>query len=72
LFWQRQQHRTAGWTDLRHAFEAASGRDLDWFFEQWLGRADAPRPQLAHARVETPTDRGNYCLHFTIRQGPPA
>ena len=72
LFWQRQQHRTAGWTDLRHAFEAASGRELGWFLEQWLGRAGAPRLQLAHVRVETPTNRRHYRLRFTIRQDPPA
>ena len=51
-FWREQRFRTAGWDDLRAAFERSSGRQLGWFFEQWLERAGAPRPALGGHRVE--------------------
>jgi hypothetical protein len=72
LFWQRRQHRIAGWMDLRDAFESAAGRDLGWFFEQWLTRAGAPRIQLAHVGIDRPAGRGGYRLRFTVRQDPPS
>lgn len=72
LFWQRRQHRLASWMDLRLAFESASGRDLGWFFRQWLSQAGAPRLQLAQAQVEKRADGSGYRLRFTIRQDPPA
>jgi hypothetical protein len=53
LFWQRHRFATAGWADLRAAFESASGRSLSWFFGQWLERAGAPRLSLGAHRVET-------------------
>ena len=52
IFWREQRFQTAGWDDLRAAFEHSSGRDLGWFFRQWLERAGAPRPALGAHRVE--------------------
>lgn len=52
LFWQRHKFATAGWGDLRSAFEHASGRELGWFFGQWLERSGAPRLSLGAHRVE--------------------
>jgi hypothetical protein len=37
---------------LQAAFEQAAGRDLDWFFEQWLERSGAPRLSLGAHSVE--------------------
>jgi hypothetical protein len=50
LFWQRNRFLTAGWSDLRRAFEDASARDLSRFFEQWVQRPGAPRLELVAAR----------------------
>jgi hypothetical protein len=33
--------------DLKVACEAVTGRDLDWFFDQWFLRKGAPRAQVA-------------------------
>jgi hypothetical protein len=45
-FYSKHRGREATWEDLRHAFEAESGQDLEGFFGQWLDRSDAPRPEL--------------------------
>jgi hypothetical protein len=71
-FWQQRQGSRAGWMDLRRVFESASGRELGWFFDQWLDRAGAPRLNLSHARTEARTNGKGYRLHLTIRQDPPA
>ncbi|WP_207456512.1 M1 family aminopeptidase [Azospirillum sp. SYSU D00513] len=51
-FWETNQFRDAGWSDLRRAFEAASARDLGPFFAQWLERSGAPVLQLKDVRAE--------------------
>lgn len=49
----------ATWDDIRTAFEKASGRKLDWFFNQWLYRKGAISIEIEDPRVtvlnETPT-----------------
>ena len=44
--------RRAGWSDLRTAFEAASGQQLSAFFAQWVQRPGAPRLRLEGARTD--------------------
>ncbi|MFX8262513.1 M1 family aminopeptidase, partial [Acinetobacter baumannii] len=51
-FWSDHAFRDAGWSDLRRAFEAASGRDLGGLFAQWLERRGAPLLTLADARAD--------------------
>ncbi len=41
-FWREQRFRVASWDDLRRAFQAAAGGDLEPFFAQWLARPGAP------------------------------
>lgn len=38
----------AGTGDFQAAMESASGRDLDWFFEQWIRRMGHPVFRVAH------------------------
>lgn len=61
-FWADRRFRDAGWTDLRRAFEQASGRDLSAVFAAWLDRPGAPSLQLAAAKAE------GTALHLTLRQ----
>ena len=49
-FWRENSFRIASWLELIDAFQHASGRDLDPFFEQWLTRAGAPAVRIASAR----------------------
>ena len=51
-FWAQNKYRSAGWRELQQAFEQSAGRDLDWFFVQWLDRRGAPRLSLGAHRLE--------------------
>lgn len=51
-FWSEHAFQTAGWSDLRNAFETASGCDLGWLFSQWVERQGAPMLTLADARAD--------------------
>ncbi|KAA0682338.1 M1 family metallopeptidase [Roseomonas genomospecies 6] len=65
-FWEDKRFADAGWDDLRRSFEAASGRDLGSFFEQWLTRVGAPALELAGAKA------GSDGVTLTLRQTEPA
>ncbi|WP_247894190.1 M1 family metallopeptidase [Azospirillum sp. B510] len=65
-FWKAHALRAAGWSELRHAFEAASGRDLGGFFAQWRERHGAPLLALLDARADGDGDGGG--LRLTLRQ----
>lgn len=70
LFWRENRFKTAGWTDLRQAFEAAGAQDLSTVFAQWLERPGAPRPTLVSAEpVVLPG--GHHGLTVTLRQEAP-
>ena len=43
LYYQRHANGVASTADLRRAMEEVSGRDLGWFFAQWLTRAGVPQ-----------------------------
>ncbi|WP_083897196.1 M1 family metallopeptidase [Azospirillum sp. B506] len=51
-FWSDHAFRNAGWSDLRRAFEASSGRGLGGLFSQWLERRGAPMLTLPDARAD--------------------
>jgi aminopeptidase N len=42
-YYRRYQNRNASTEELRRVMEEASGRDLGWFFAQWLNRSGVPR-----------------------------
>ena len=58
--------RRAGWPDVQRAFAAEAGRDLGWFFEQWVERAGAPR--LGLSGVTVTTGAGGYAVSGHIEQ----
>lgn len=49
--------------DLQKAFEEATGRDVDRFFEQWIYRAGAPKFEVSDAY-----DEGTRQLKLSVRQ----
>jgi hypothetical protein len=70
-FWKDHRFQIAAWSDLQAAFEAAAGRDLAWFFGQWLTRAGAPRIELAETGRRDRDGDGDYRVALTIRQSAP-
>lgn len=42
-YYRRFRDSNATTKDLRQVFEEVSGQKLDWFFQQWLYRADSPQ-----------------------------
>ncbi|HBG47403.1 MAG TPA: hypothetical protein DDW94_10520 [Deltaproteobacteria bacterium] len=69
-FYSENTFKRASWADIRRAFEGATGRDLGWFFVQWLDRVGGPRLTLEKARSEK-TDKG-YAVTLALRQSSPA
>lgn len=69
-FWQTQKFRTASWKDLQSAFERASGRPLDAFFQQWVGRAGGPTLEITAA--DALRTAGGARLTLTVEQNAPA
>lgn len=63
-------HQETGWSGLQAAFEAASGTNLTWFFDQWLNRAGAPSLWLEDVQT-APVSPEAYRVHGVLRQGPP-
>ena len=68
-FWSTNRFRVASWDDLRAAFEHASGRDLSWFFSQWVERAGAPRLRIGSAKVTVTA--GSARLELDMAQSTP-
>jgi len=64
--------KTITWPEFRAAATRAAGRDLDWFFDQWLNRADAPdfklawQPDGARIRATITQREPAYRAHLTV------
>ena len=68
-FWRAKRFQVASWGDLRAAFERASGRDLSWFFEQWVERAGAPHLRIESAQAQR--TGGTVTLVLAFAQSAP-
>jgi aminopeptidase N len=62
-FLERYGFRNADTEDLRKAFEEASGRDLEWFFDQYLYSSGHPV-----VRVKTSYDPREGLLRISLKQ----
>ena len=66
----KQRFRMATWDDIQAQAEEASGRELDWFFEQWV-----ERPGIIDLKITDVTDQyldGGYKIRFVLEQDGPA
>jgi len=66
MLYSQKAFERASWQDIQDSFEAASGQDLDWFFDQWLKRIGGPRLSL-HDAVSVKKD-GRNAVTFTLKQ----
>ncbi|MFQ5894052.1 MAG: M1 family metallopeptidase, partial [Nitrospinota bacterium] len=62
--------RQVTWADFRRLFEAASGQDLRWFFDQWLSRNGGPALALRDVSVR-PSARGFHVEGTLVQEGAP-
>jgi len=69
-FYAAERGRIADWTDLQAAFEAETGRDLGWFFAQWIDRAGLP--EIALAAAAPVAGEGGPGVRVTLSQSAPA
>ncbi|MBN2411443.1 T9SS type A sorting domain-containing protein [candidate division KSB1 bacterium] len=53
--------------DFQNVVEDISGRDMDWFFDQWI--YGPGYPVYDYAWSCSPTGQGDYVLNATIQQG---
>lgn len=73
-FYARWRFKKASTEDLRHEFEAASGRSLERFFEGWIYGSAIPRLTVSH-RTETAADTaspGREDVVVRVEQAEPA
>jgi aminopeptidase N len=65
-FYASMKFKRASFADIRRSFEAVTGGDLGWFFDEWVGRVGAPRLTLREPRV---IEEGNrFKLSFLVEQ----
>ncbi len=63
----------ADWNDLIGVYSEIAGRDLRWFFAQWVERPGAPELQIQAVRVEADPERaGRYRVRAKLRQLQPS
>ncbi len=55
-FAKEKEFQSASWDDLRIVFEKASGKNLAWFFCQWLDRKEIPSIEIKDPRVVVSKD----------------
>lgn len=60
--------RVASWSDIRRTFERAAGKDLAWFFDQWINGVAMPELALDGVRVLAVGDK--HELRLAITQKP--
>ncbi len=72
LFWRGISHylhtyafRNAETTDFKEAFEESTGRELDWFFDEWFFKAGVPEFAVSY-RYEPTTKQ--VVMHVEQRQ----
>jgi hypothetical protein len=65
-FYKENKFKRATYTDIRKSFEEITGKDLKYFFKQWVSSTGAPEIQLSNVSVEKKGKR--YLLQFSIDQ----
>ncbi len=60
------QYGSATTEDFRDVFEAATGQELDWFFEDWIYGEGFPNYRFRY--LQEPSDSGGYDLYLLVEQ----
>jgi len=68
--YRSQAFKPTTWLDIQSAFERSSGKNLKWFFDEWVLRAGAPVISIDNATL---VKQGNGSkVSFEIKQSGPA
>ena len=60
--------KVAAWDDFRTLFEKVSGKDLRWFFKQWVEEGGAPQITLGDVKVFSDETYKRYIIKAEILQ----
>ena len=60
------QYGAATTEDFKNVFEQSSGRDLDWFFDEWI--YGTYRPNYYYYYTSKPSDTGGYDVYVVVKQ----
>ncbi len=66
VFNRNNKFKKASFDYIRIAFEETTGKDLKWFFSQWIEKTGAPKLSLENVKVEQFGDVFN--LNFNLKQ----
>ena len=62
---ERERFRKASWDDIRMAFEGASGKDLKWFFRQWIEEKGVPSIEVIRWNISPKDFHSAVSLEIT-------
>jgi aminopeptidase N len=65
-FFAANRFTVASWTDLQKSFEKTTGRDLSWFFRQWVH--EPGQPQIMVNKIAANHKNGEYLVNLVLRQ----
>jgi hypothetical protein len=51
-FVEKNSFKTASWSDIREVFESDYGRDLEWFFKQWVEESGVPELEITNLELK--------------------
>jgi aminopeptidase N len=51
-FVEKYSFRTASWSDIRAVFESGYGKDLEWFFRQWVEESGLPELEITDLELK--------------------
>lgn len=66
-FYSDWAFKKASWNDMEASFEKTSGRELKWFFDEWVSRPGGPALSLEGPSFNQAGD--GFLLAFTVKQG---
>jgi len=59
-FVEKNSFKSASWAEVREAFEVGYGKNLDWFFRQWVDEKGAPELEIKDPELNTEEQRRWY------------
>ncbi len=65
-FYMNFKFKKASFYDIEHSFEEVTGKDLSWFFKQWILRKGAPTLELG--KVKITENSKQYSVNFQLLQ----